>query len=85
MSKEYLDKIIQFVTAAFGLAAGLAWNETIQGLINQVYPQGGGLVGKLVYAIIITGLAVWITTSLARVHDKLIEKEERAEERRKKE
>lgn len=71
MTKDYLDKIIQLVTAAFGLVAALAWNEAIQDVINRVFPQGEGLTGKLIYAVVITALAVWITTSLARVHDRL--------------
>ncbi len=83
MTKEYLDKIIQLVTAALGLVAALAWNEAVQDIINLVYPAGDDLIGKLIYAVIITALAVWVTTSLARVHDKLIEKEERAEKRTK--
>ncbi|MBI4023085.1 hypothetical protein HY375_02900 [Candidatus Berkelbacteria bacterium] len=71
MTKEYLDKIIQFVTAAFGLAAGLAWNEAIQAIINAYFPRGDGITGQLIYAVLITALAVWATTSLARIHERL--------------
>lgn len=71
MTKEYLEQIIQLVTAAFGLVAALAWNSAIQGTINLFYPQGGGLLSQFVYAIIITLLAVWVTTSLSGLHRRL--------------
>lgn len=71
MSKEYYQKIIDLVTAAFGLVAALAWNEAIQQLIQTVYPAGDDLIGKFIYAVIITLLAVFITTRLAHVHDRL--------------
>lgn len=81
MTKEYLQKIIDLVTAAFGLVAALAWNSAIQQFIDTYYKAGSDLSGKFVYAIIITGFAVLITTSLARIHDKVIKKEERAAKR----
>lgn len=77
MTKEYLDKIIQLVTASFGLVAALAWNTVIQETIDTFYPPGDGLTGKYLYAIIITLLAVWLTTSLAGLHDRISKKEER--------
>lgn len=81
MTKEYLDKIIQLVTASFGLVAALAWNTVIQETIDKFYPPGQGLTGEYIYAIVITLFAVWITTSLARVHDRIVKKEEKKAER----
>ncbi|CAN5906742.1 hypothetical protein BH23ACT11_BH23ACT11_00500 [soil metagenome] len=37
MSSEVLDKILQLMTAAFGLVAALAWNEAIQGLFTAIF------------------------------------------------
>ena len=71
MTKEYLSKIIDLVTAAFGLVAALAWNEAIQALINKYYSVGNDLTGRFLYAIIITAFAVWLTTSLTRIYDRL--------------
>lgn len=84
MTKEYLDKIIQLVTASFGLVAALAWNTVIQETIDHFYPSGEGLTGEYIYAVVITLIAVFATTSLARVHDSIIKKEERAERAKKK-
>ncbi|MGI6103205.1 MAG: DUF5654 family protein [Patescibacteria group bacterium] len=83
MTKEYLEKVIDLVTAAFGLVAALAWNSAIQELINAYYPAGDDLRGKFLYAIVITAIAVWATTSLARIHDKVIAKEAKAKEAKK--
>lgn len=83
MTKEYLEKVIELVTAAFGLVAALAWNEAIQDLIQSYFPKDDGLSGKFIYAIVITTFAVWVTTSLARLHDKVIKKEEQAKKRKK--
>ncbi|MBI4032294.1 hypothetical protein HY374_01155 [Candidatus Berkelbacteria bacterium] len=71
MSKEYFEKIVDLVTAAFGLVAALAWNEAIQQLIQTFYPSEDDLAGKFIYAVFITLIAVFITTRLARIHDKL--------------
>lgn len=84
MTKEYLDKIIQLVTASFGLVAALAWNTVIQESIDRIYPSGDDLTGKYLYAVIITLIAVLLTTSLARLHDAVIKKEEKAEKQKKK-
>lgn len=82
MSKEYLDKIIQFISAAFAFVAGLAWNTAIQNLINRYIQSDETLTGQFVYAGVVTVIAVVITVNLAHAHDRLAEKEERAEERR---
>lgn len=81
MTKEYLDKIIQLVTASFGLVAALAWNTVIQETLDRFFPAGDGLTGKYIYAVVITLVAVWATTSLARIHDAMIKKEEKKAER----
>jgi len=83
MTKEYFEKIVQLVTAAFGLVAALAWNTAIQKFIDRFYASGETLTGQFVYAVVITLFAVVVTTSLARIHDRMIKKEERAEKRKK--
>lgn len=71
MSKDYLNKLTQLITAAFGLAAGLAWNSAIQDLIAIFLPkQTNSIIGKFVYAIVLTLVAVWVTKSLAGIKTK---------------
>ena len=39
MSSEVLDKLVELVTAAFGLVAALAWNTAIQALFTLIFPR----------------------------------------------
>lgn len=82
MTREYIEKIIQFVTAAFAFVAGLAWNTAIQDLINRFVAPGASLTGKFIYAGIVTIIAVVVTVKLAQLQDKIIEREERVEARK---
>lgn len=59
--------ISTLMTTAFGLIAALAWNEAIKAIINQYLPSGDGMTGLLVYAILITIIAVVATLIIARV------------------
>lgn len=82
MTREYIEKIIQFVSAAFALVAGLAWNTAIQELINRYVSPGSDLMGKFIYAFIVTTIAVIVTVYMARIHDKVIKREDDAEARK---
>jgi len=60
--KEAIEKTIGYILAAFGLVAGLAWNEAIKALINVFFPlDKNGLIIKFVYAILVTGIVVVVT------------------------
>ena len=67
VGKEVIKTIITLVTTAFGLVAGLAWNDAIQALISQVFEAGSALTGQVVYAVIVTIIAVVVTLLLARM------------------
>lgn len=67
MSKEVIEKIADLMTAAFGLIAALAWNSAIQALVGQLVEPGSGPVALIIYAIIITVIAVLATIWIARV------------------
>jgi hypothetical protein len=63
---QVLETFAALITAAFGLVAALAWNEAIKAAVARVFPSGDGLTGLLVYAIIVTILAVIMTIYIAR-------------------
>ena len=69
-SKEFkiqvLETFASLITAAFGLVAALAWNETIKSAVAKVFGEANDLVGLLIYAIIVTVLAVIMTIYIAR-------------------
>ena len=61
MRNEVIDKLTILITSAFGLVAALAWNEAIKDFLRTF---GFEEYGPLVYAIIVTVLAVVITLIL---------------------
>lgn len=68
--KELLGQLVTLSTSGFGLVAALAWNEAIQDFVQQfITPRipGSGLISKLIYALLITILAVTITYQLSRL------------------
>ena len=69
--KEVLHQMLNLATSSFGLVAALAWNEVIkEGVEQYIKPLIGGasgLVSLIIYAVIVTILAVVITLNLARI------------------
>lgn len=63
---QILETFAALITAAFGLVAALAWNETIKAAIAQLFPNDGSIWGNLVYAVVVTVLAVIMTLFIAR-------------------
>ncbi len=53
-----------YILTALGLVAGLAWNEAITALIKTIFPLGGGLFPKFIYAIIVTIVVIVVSKSL---------------------
>lgn len=79
MTSEVLDKIVQLMTAAFGLVAALAWNEAIQELFTTVFGEAGGLYAKFFYAILITVIVVLVTIRLGRLSERIKRDEKESE------
>jgi len=76
LRSEFLKTMTQLATAGFGLVVALAWNDTIQTLIDRFLSPGSGLISKIIYAIIVTLIAVWITFILGKLTQEAKEKEE---------
>lgn len=71
ISKMIMETILTLITTAFAFVAGLAWNEAIQKLIEEFYTAGGAVTGLLIYAVIVTIVAVVVTVLLARIAGKM--------------
>lgn len=68
LKEEIRNQTIGYITAAFGLVAGLAWNEAIKSLIEFLFPlASGGVLAKFVYAVVITVMLVFITFHLRKI------------------
>ena len=76
MSSEVLDKMVQLVTAAFGLVAALAWNEAIQALFTLIFGEAGNLAAKFFYAVVVTVVVVFVTVRLGRLAERVKREED---------
>ena len=70
MKKEVIEKLAALITAAFGLVAALAWNDTIQTIFKAVFGEAGGVGPMLVYALVVTIIAVIATLWIGSIADK---------------
>ncbi len=71
LQKEILKQMLTLATTAFGLVAALAWNEFIKEVVSEsIKPLLGansGVVSLLIYAVLVTLLAVLTTYYLTRL------------------
>ncbi len=63
---EILDKISALVTADFGLVAALAWNDAIKAVFKEIFGAEDVIGPMLIYAILVTIIAVILTIIVAR-------------------
>lgn len=67
LRKEVRNQTIGYIVGAFGIVAGLAWNEAIRALIDHfAKSDANSLPAKFLYAIIITLIVVVVTMYLLR-------------------
>ncbi len=75
--------VTNLVTSSFGLVVALAWNDFIQTAVEEfirpAFGKGGSLVSLLIYAIIVTILAVVLMTELTHLQNRLKAREEKNE------
>lgn len=76
MKSEVIEKIAALLTAAFGLVAALAWNGAIKAIFVQVFGEAEGLGPMLVYAIVVTIIAVIVTIQIGKASERAKKKEE---------
>lgn len=70
MKKAVLEKMTVLVTAAFGLVAALAWNDTIKAIFAQVFGAADSVWAMLVYALVVTVIAVYATIKIGELAEK---------------
>ena len=68
---EIREKSAGYMTAAFSLVAGLAWNDAIKSFIEYAFPfsKSGSVFAKFIYAILITGIVILISHYLLQGTD----------------
>lgn len=66
----YLGTMIALATAAFGLIAALAWNKFITDLIALFLKPGTGVWAELLYAVVVTIIALIVIQSLGKIAER---------------
>src|SRR3989338_1652083 len=69
-NKQILSQTLGFISSAFVLVAALAWNEAIKATITRYFPAGSGIVSLLIYALVVTIIAVLVTSYLSKLAGK---------------
>lgn len=72
---EIVTQMLTLATTGFGLVAALAWNSLIQNFfqnyVSKWIPNGGDIFSQLIYAVIVTALAVLVTLQLSQIKERL--------------
>lgn len=72
---EVVRQMLTLATSGFGFVAALSWNNVIREIldtyIKNFLPQGSAIISLLLYAIIVTVLAVFVTIQLSKILQKL--------------
>src|SRR5690606_25534594 len=72
---EVVRQMLTLATTGFGLVAALAWNnlirETVDGYIKPYLPEGSTIISLLIYALVVTIIAVVVTFQLSKVLKRL--------------
>ena len=70
IKSSYLGTMIGLATVAFGLIAAGAWNKFISDLIALFLKPGNGVLAELIYAIVVTILAIVVVQTLAKLGER---------------
>ncbi len=66
-----VKQMLSLATSGFGLVAALAWNdlvkETLNTYVKPYLPEGSKIISSLIYALIVTILAVLVTLQLSKL------------------
>lgn len=68
----YIGTMIALATVAFGLIAAGAWNKFIGDLIALFLKPGSGLWAELIYAVLVTILAIVVVNNLGKMQEREI-------------
>ena len=71
MKKEVIDKIAALITAALGLAAALAWNDTIKEIFRMFFGDSSTITAMLAYSVLVTLIAVAATIKIGQLSAKV--------------
>ncbi len=75
LPQTVIKQMLILATSGFGLVAALAWNEVIKEIVNQYikpyFSKSSSLISLIIYASIVTALAVVVTLQLTHLSAQL--------------
>ena len=77
VKSTYIGTMIGLATVAFGLIAAGAWNQFIKDFIAIFLKPGSGIWAELLYAVIVTIIAILVVQNLAKIAERIERKEDR--------
>ncbi|MFZ6036021.1 MAG: DUF5654 family protein [Patescibacteria group bacterium] len=67
LTLELRERVAGYLIAAFGFVAGLAWNDAIRSLIDELFPVStNSLIAKFLYAVLVTVVVVFVSMYVIR-------------------
>lgn len=74
LHREIIKQMLTLASSGFGLVAALAWNQVIQEFVNtyvkKFFGSSSGPISLLIYAVVVTVLAVVVTLYLTKLLEK---------------
>jgi len=70
VKREFTEKTITLILGGFGLVAALAWNEAIKSLFETFFKKNNAILGKFIYAMIVTVIVVVVSMRLRKIVEK---------------
>lgn len=68
LRKAVRERLLEYLLAAFGLVAGLAWNDAVRTLIENVIPtKENTIAAKFLYAFLVTLLVAAFSMYFVRL------------------
>jgi ABC-type phosphate transport system permease subunit len=67
LNAQFIETLSTLLTTAFGLVAAFAWNEVVKSTISKYIAPGSTIVSQLIYAVLVTLLAVLISFQLGKL------------------
>ncbi|MAG44484.1 hypothetical protein CL633_01185 [bacterium] len=68
LESKFNTKLLKYITAGFSVAAGFAWKDAIEDLIDYFFPQTKqGILAKIIYAFVLTLILVVVSLYLSKI------------------
>lgn len=67
LTAEITAQLLALATSALGLVAALAWNDAVQAVFKEYFPEARGITPKFVYAVLVSLGIIIVTINLTRL------------------